>query len=200
MIVGSGTLAVFGTWFLNYFFVDKKKRGAEIITTNRVLWMQKLRDNISEVIKCVATFNEKISFLNDTDEKMLLEMEKFRLAKAQIFLLLNYDGCKDDEIKRILETMEVTLTAVRINLLLFKMGNEPNEDIIRKQRLVLVPGIEYLTFISSIYLKCEWERTKKFAKFGEGFEFNFEREFDGYYSKRKELLDELKNAFYVKHK
>lgn len=72
---------------------SKKQRTAEIITTNRVEWMQKLKDYVSEYIGMVEFYYDK-PIPNDLN----LYLSQLYCITTKIKLHLNFNGKQDKEI------------------------------------------------------------------------------------------------------
>jgi|GEM_PF-6776907 len=200
LIVGSGTLAAFGTWLLNYFFSDKKKRSAEIISANRVLWIQKLRDGITDVIKSGITAIEDCQDISAKQDRFLNEIREFRKAKAQVSLLLNYKGKPDEIIRKALNDLESLLVSTYAMASYRIDGKFADKDTVWENVIAAHYGFDYLEFIVAIYLKCEWERAKEVAKLGESNLFRFDELFDELYDEKKVEIEKKRDAFYEKLK
>lgn len=96
-------LVSLGSAIINVFIMynqSKKARTAEIITHNRVEWMQKLKDYISSYTSEVEYYYDK-KVPNDLDKYMNVLFKQ----TANIKLHLNLEGDPDKEIVRYIETL-----------------------------------------------------------------------------------------------
>ena len=104
------------------------------ITKNRVEWIYKLREYISEYVALV-TIDEHTLFI-DGEEELSRHFEKVRLKKTNIQLLLNYTGKWDSEIIRIIEELERKSTKFYGSLKLLESITDNNLEDIEIDKLV----------------------------------------------------------------
>lgn len=149
------------------FYQDRKKRQKDIVTSNRVIWMENLRNNIAESVKIVH------SFINSDYSDSGLLNEYVRILNI-ISLLLNFRGKFDEEFRTILKREYKALRRLQQEECAGVYQN--TEKIVE----YIYKNEEFKILFSSIYLKCEWERVKVFSKKGEDSKFNFELEFKKY--------------------
>lgn len=172
---------------INFIFMQKHykvTRSAEIITANRVDWMQKLREEVSLYITNLYSYisiddADKNKYWDKVDECTY----NIRLNQTRINLMLNFNDKYDNLIRKTMERLYVFLKYV-------KRYDEGRNYLIPS----LKDGIEYLQIITTIYLKCEWERTKEYAKNGEIIREKKTRN----NSKHNDEKDEEKESFFNK--
>lgn len=152
-------------------YQSKRQRTAEIITTNRVEWMQKFKEYIASYIENIESVTNdfvKCRQVNINLEKIL----------AQIKLHLNTLEDPDKELVYVMESVNVIIkNCVEINkpkLLCSRKDKKESEKIFIDK---LLNAKEIIIVLSQIYLKTEWERVKVEAESGKFAEFNFNKNY-----------------------
>ena len=161
---------------------NEKAKRIDVITQNRVKWMQEFKDYISRYIAlCKYILDSGIC----KEEYKKYELDIMELYN-KLVMHLNFRGEKDGEI---LDIMQL----INTNIFRIKIHNEINEgeDIsdhfhrgvyeLNKYDLIK-DRISLLSLLTQIYLKAEWERIKEEAIDGN-------RDFDEIY---KSIIDENK--------
>ena len=139
---------------------SKKQRTAEIITNNRVEWMQELKKWTSEYISYIESDYDKISS-EDIDKYLKDTIE----ISTRINLHLNLKGKQDKEIMNVIE--EINLS--------FEKKPQPTKDKESIYYDEIKRATHLLQLLVKIYLKIEWERVKVEAENGKFSSFNFDK-------------------------
>ncbi|MCR3758168.1 hypothetical protein KYB31_04040 [Clostridium felsineum] len=120
LITSSGALiGIIINIFIN-LSQSKKQRRAEIITSNRVEWMQKLKEYICEYVGMTTYYYDK-----QIPENSNQFLERLYLMTAKIKLHLNFNDKRDEEI---IKTIEILNNAYEDFLQLKKHENVFSDD------------------------------------------------------------------------
>ncbi|MFU0832777.1 MAG: hypothetical protein ACFWUC_07550 [Oscillospiraceae bacterium] len=134
---------------------NKTSNYLNIISTQRVEWIQKLKEVISDYCEMMDKYQWN-------EEKP--NRESIYKATANIKLYLNFKGAPDRTILGMID---------EINKIY--LGEE--EYKLTNQKEIVESWLNYLLFISQIYCKVEWERVKFEAKHPNTNKFKFDDRF-----------------------
>lgn len=178
-------IVTFISAIINIFVVrgqSKKQRTAEIITNNRVEWMQELKKWTSEYISYIE-YNYNKTSPEDIDKYLKDVLE----ISTRINLHLNLKGKQDreiiDKIKELNKSLEEILKLTEKRSL--DQGNVNSDELNQKIKKTREDSNSLLRLVK-IYLKVEWERVKVEARYGVFSKFDFDSEY-------KKTRDEVEN-------
>lgn len=154
---------------------SKSQRNIDAITKNRVEWMQKLKEYMSEYITIVLEF----AFSHD-EEIYNSEVERINILANKTRLHLNFIGIADQYVLEKIKSINKSIEYINGSDQSYKTFSYLQNKCLRE--------IELLTLYVQIYLKTEWERVKFESENGNTYKFDFDREFNKY---KEEKLQEI---------
>ena len=126
----------------------------ETLSKNRQLWINTLRNEISEFIGLLQSIKICLSVKNYSQNEIMNSMTKLLTSHAKIELLINPTEEDSKKLLMLLDKIRTNISQVSQN----KDGDKDNHIIDKSSKL-----IEKIIAISQIILKKEWERVKKLA-------------------------------------
>lgn len=200
--------------------VAKKQRMIEIITSNRVKWMQEVKELFGEYFLYTQYYSKK-KLAKDNSEFI----KKINEISNNIKLQLNLQGAKDQQIIKLINELNLahekmvftnpnnskkkldellTNEIVENYIKKYKKNNDTyknyREDILKK---IVIKDVysslskvmnqkELIEIYVQIYLKCEWERVKVEAREGINAKYDFDKNFEKIENDMKKEIDEIK--------
>lgn len=162
-------------------FLEQKTRQKDVITANRVHWMEAVREQVSDSTKIVHAYLDG----NCETAKDIGVLNDFCKVKNLVSLLLNFNGYYDNKIRLIFEKEYDMMKDI-----LVAQENDDQERAIADKEIIIACE-NYKIRLTSIYLKCEWERVKHLSKKGENAFFNFDERFEKYLDVIKDEMNTL---------
>lgn len=135
LIVSIGTMVITN-------IIAKKSRLADVVTTNRVEWMQKLKEYISKYSSMICYYYEK-KFPADTSEFISNLYE----LTAQIKLHLNYKGNADVEITDLIDEINVAFQ----KMLFLRNSMKDSKNYIISQEVISFYHYQYPDLFNLLY-------------------------------------------------
>lgn len=190
---------------------NAKTRRTDVITQNRIKWMQEFKEYISEYIALC-----KYLLKNTIEEDQIKEYYlKIQYSYSKLIIHLNFKGEQDKEILNIMNDINQDIFYAagcsELKMEDSKSSESPQPKIDFKANMydihiykLVGEGIQLLSLLTQVYLKSEWERIKEEASDGN-------KTFDQIYSgivneeETKKKIQELKLEFkktqdYIKRK
>ena len=148
--IGILATAIIGVWNrISYIRTNKRTVFINTVTSERVKWLDKLRDNISRFVGTIHTWTRELYKTPDEEAKLLGEIDRLRyLIRLQLNPVI--DNGEPNTDKRI-EDLIATIPGLTDKRLSAELNETLDEIIISSQEL----------------LKNEWEKVKDESQKGD---------------------------------